>query len=60
MAIELTVRDSETGDTNTRTNGPTGWVLTCGPGCYLAHETRYSNGTVVLIIKPTRGGSDGE
>lgn len=27
------------------------YVLVCGPGCHVAHEQRFANGTVVLTIK---------
>ena len=55
MAIRLTVEDTETGDTDSCVigDGPGGYVLTTGPGCYLAHAQEHKNGTVVLTIKPT-------
>lgn len=55
MPIRLTVEDTETGDTDSCVigDGPGRYVVTCGPGCYVSLEQKYSNGTVVLTIKPT-------
>lgn len=54
MPIELTVRDTDTGDRDSCTigDGPGGYVVTCGPGCYIANEQVHANGTVQLTIKP--------
>lgn len=30
---------------------PGNYVIVCAPGCYIAHENVYSNGTVVVTIK---------
>ena len=53
--IRLTVTDEATGDTESCVigDGPAGYVVTTGPGCYVAHEVRHANGTVQLTIKPT-------
>lgn len=60
VVIVVAVTDVETGDVDTvhlnDTPSAGNYVVTCGPGCYVAHEQCYANGTTVLTIK---AGSDG-
>jgi len=49
MAIEVTVRDTETGDTDTVIVED--YLLTVVEPCYLANQQGHPNGTHVLTIK---------
>lgn len=57
--IEVVVTDLETGERDRVLigDGPEGYVVTCGPGCYVAHSQTFQNGTTQLTIKP-QGGAD--
>lgn len=54
MAIEVTVRDTETGDTETQTVEDD-YVVVCAGTCHLTHTQTSANGTHVLTIKGRRG-----
>lgn len=50
MAIEVTVRDTETGETNTATIENNYVLITAGT-CYRSHISAYANGTNVVTVK---------
>lgn len=50
MSIEITVRDTETGSTDTRTIDDDYLIITAGR-YYLSGIQRYANGTAVLTVK---------
>lgn len=49
MALEVTVRDTETGETETTLVQD--YVLVCAAPCHLAHRTAHRNGTHTLTVK---------
>lgn len=53
--IRVDVLDEETGDADSvrLSDGPEAYVVICGPGCEVTHETKHANGTRVITIKPT-------
>ncbi|MGH3355247.1 MAG: hypothetical protein ACRDOJ_05080 [Nocardioidaceae bacterium] len=54
MAIEVTVRDTDTGDTETQTITDDYVIVTAG-SCHVAHTNASANGTHVLTVKGRRG-----
>lgn len=52
MAIEVTVRDTETGDTDTAVVED--YVLICAAPCRLDSRQAHANGTHVLTVKEAR------
>jgi hypothetical protein len=54
VSIKVTIEDEQNGDTEwcRIKDGPDGYVVITGPGCYVAHEQRFKNGTKVITIKP--------
>lgn len=44
--------DGEIEDEAVIGDGPGGYVVICGPGCYVAHEQSFANGTRQITIKP--------
>lgn len=55
MAIEITVRDTETGDTETKTITDDYVIITAGRH-YVAHRQAYRSGTHQLTVKIDRSG----
>lgn len=49
MAIEVTVRDTETGETETTVVKD--YALICADPCHVTYRRAYRNGTHVLTIK---------
>ena len=58
MAIEVIARDTENGETDTKTLPSGGYVVVCADPMYLAHEQVHKNGTVVLTLKRWREPSE--
>lgn len=54
MAIEVTVRDTETGDTETQTVENDYVIVTAGD-CYVDSRQAHGKGTHVLTVKGRRG-----
>lgn len=50
MAIEVTVRDTESGDSETQTI-TNDYVIVCAGSCYVHYTQAHANGTHVLTIK---------
>lgn len=48
--IEVTVRDTETGDSNTARIADD-YVITCAGTCHVASVQTYANGTHVITVK---------
>lgn len=54
MAIEVTVRDTETGDSETQTI-TNDYVIVCAGTCRVTYTDAHANGTHILTIKGRRG-----
>jgi hypothetical protein len=51
MPIEVTVRDTETGETDSHTLSPDGYVVICSGRAYVEHEQVHANGTRIVTVK---------
>lgn len=58
MAIEVTVRDTETGESETAFIPAGGYVVTCAEPAYVAAEQIHANGTRIVTVR-RRPASDG-
>lgn len=54
MAIEVTVRDTETGESETQTI-ENDYVIVVAGDCYVDSRQAYGSGTHVLTVKGRRG-----
>lgn len=55
MAIEVTVRDTETGESQTRTIEDDYVLVTAGT-CHRSHVAVHGNGTHMITVKGCKGG----
>ncbi len=53
--LQITVVDTETGETETKQLPDNEYVLICTGDCHLAHTNAFANGTHVLTIKGRKG-----
>jgi len=51
---EVTVRDTETGETGTKTIEENDYFLLTTGSCYLAHTVAHANGTHVLTVREAK------
>jgi hypothetical protein len=51
MPIEVTVRDTDTGETDSHTLSLDGYVVICSGRAYVEHEQIHANGTRIVTIR---------
>lgn len=55
--IEVTTRDTETGEEETKVCPEDSYILVTGPRCELSYKQVFSGGTHQLTIKPVKAAS---